>query len=99
MSKKTNETVVNGVVLTPELTDVLLRWQQWSPLDGSVPEMYLKSLSNIQDFLCELLVEFDGDDDMNELYTKQTKRCLTELIIVKKELKLFLPNKSDSDSN
>lgn len=95
MSKTKNQnadvTTINGIVLTPELTDILQAWQAYTQLDGSKPEEYIKYLSKIQDFLCRMLIQFDGPNPEEQKTTGEIKSLLMSLVSIKDDLEVFVP--------
>jgi hypothetical protein len=76
------KTQINGVVVTPEMAEVLQEWYRYAE---SLPEAYVKDLGEIQDLLCTLL-------DDRELYSA-VRSSLSALIYIKNDLRKFIPRK------
>ena len=57
--------VVNGVTITPEITDIL---SQWFDKEGNIDylNVHINACINIQDFLCELITTNDISDVLIE---------------------------------
>jgi hypothetical protein len=80
------KTQINGVVVTPEMEEVLQKWYEFAE---SLPESYVNDLEEIQDFLCTLL-------DNCDLYPA-VKSSLFSLIYIKNDLRKFIPRKGGRD--
>jgi hypothetical protein len=79
--------IVNGVEITPRMAEALHLWYDCSLFEDMKPCQYVKWLSNIQDYLIRVWV--DKDDDAPDL--PELKECVSELILIKDDLKMFIP--------
>ena len=85
------KTTVNGVEITPRIAEVLNKWYDDPLVEDMEPFLYVKWLSNIQDYLTRVWVGKDDDEpDIPEL-----KNCVNCLIQIKDDLKQFIPKSSN----
>lgn len=93
MNKKDPQiTTVNGVVLTPDILDVMKRWQPESHLDSVLPEVYVGYLNQMQDFLCLMMADYGTREECKEQVAEITDH-MTGLIHIKKDLEKFILKK------
>lgn len=79
--------VVNGISLTPDAQNVLKYWQNpGSSTEKSAPERYVEYINDVQDCLTRIMLERGLD-------VQDLAMHLTNLICIKDDLKLLIPNK------
>jgi hypothetical protein len=71
-------TVVNGFEITENVSEVLGNWAE-----VNYPRMYVENLSELQDFLCRILL-------LEAQYDDQVKVLLGNLICLKDDMKKFV---------
>jgi hypothetical protein len=82
------KTIVNGVEITQEITDILSSWYYTDHVDTKTrPELYVQWLSTIQDGLTRQMLQ------MEDASPSVLKRYLSNLIYLKDELSRFIPDK------
>jgi len=82
---------VEGVKLTPEIIDLLKDWQGEDPINKSMPEELIGELTDIQDFLCRMLLDGRASAD-------DTKFLFATIIFLKDTLRTFIPNREKEDA-
>jgi hypothetical protein len=87
------KTTVNGIEITPEMAEVLRRWYDYPCIEDMEPCLYIRWLSDIQDYLTRVWV--DKSDDAEDIPT--LKECVNRLIEIKDDLKLFIPQKTKEE--
>lgn len=90
MSKKDPVvTTINGITLTPDMFEVIKRWQPESHLDTVLPQVYVGYLTQMQDFLCLMIGDY-GDSDQYKEQVAEITSHMTGLIHIKKDLEKFI---------
>jgi hypothetical protein len=79
------KTIVNGVVITEEMAEVLKKWYNPS-LSETEPSLYVRGLGNIQDYLIRVWIDIDSD----EVATLEFKECMSWLLMIKDDLQKFI---------
>ena len=70
---KNMTTQVNGVEITPQITEVLTRWYGNAiSREDSRPFYYVKELSILQDFLCRMVYEVDEYSEFRQMISTVT---------------------------
>jgi hypothetical protein len=94
MNRKNYRTIVNGVEISPEITEVLRRWYDYPCIEDMEPYLYIQWLSDIQDYRTRIWV--NRNDDAEDIST--LKDCVNGLIQIKDDLKRFIPQKKNESN-
>jgi hypothetical protein len=88
------KTIVNGVEITPKITEILSEWYYTDHVDTETrPEVYVAWLSSIQDGLTRQMLQ------MEDTSPATIRRYLSNIIYIKDELTRFIPDKKNEQSN
>lgn len=89
MSKQDKPITINGIEITPQLMSVLEKWTTIPEGGDSIACIYVKSITQIQDYITLTLAEYMGDGYEDK--QKKISEILAELIYIKEDIKQFVP--------
>jgi hypothetical protein len=79
------KTVIEGVEITPQISEILKKWFIFNPrIDESYPEYYALQLGVIQDYLCRKLDEYDAE-------LEEIRQMLIIIVSMKDDFKQLIP--------
>jgi hypothetical protein len=79
------KTTIDGVEITPAMTEILKKWFIYNPaVEESYPEYYVQKLGEMQDYFCRNL-----EEESNRLET--VKHMLLSIIAIKDDFKKLIP--------